>query len=76
MLGQTEIPINVGKLKFIGRKNPLNVSFPDSIYFVKDLPFLNKDLEIYNYDGVYIFVADNSAKSLLNIFFTVRRLEY
>ncbi|WP_286884301.1 MULTISPECIES: hypothetical protein [Sphingobacterium] len=70
-----DIPINSAKLIHLGKNNPLKVIDLDSTSFVRDMPMINKDLEIFSYDGVFILVPDKSPKNLLNIFFTARALQ-
>lgn len=72
---QIETPINLKKLKYWGKLNPLQVINFDSTDFVRDMPMVNKDMEIYSYDSVWIFVLDKSNKSYLNVFFTARAIE-
>ena len=70
-----EIPINSKKIKYYGKKNPKDIiSFYVSNY-ERDMPMINKEVEIFNYDGNWILVPDKSPKSYLNVFFAARAFQ-
>lgn len=74
-IGDYEIPINSKKLKYYGKKNPkevINFYVPN---YERDMPMINKDLEIFNYDGNWILVTDKSSKNYLNVFFAARAFQ-
>ncbi|MGC4038677.1 MAG: hypothetical protein QM764_22125 [Chitinophagaceae bacterium] len=73
-----EIPFNTKELNYIGKKHPKDVltfnTSANNNAFNSRLSHINKDIEIYNYGGIYIFIPQKDNKNVLNLFFTLRAL--
>lgn len=74
-IGNYDIPINLSKLKYHNRKNPKDEIAFNLDYYAQVMTMINKEVEIYSYDGVWILVADQSPKNLMNVFFSARALQ-
>lgn len=74
-IGEFETPINQKKLKYIGIKNPKEIIDFDVPAYERDMPMINKNLEVFSYDGVWILVGDKGQKNLLNVFFASRAIQ-
>ncbi|MGI8642347.1 MAG: hypothetical protein ACR2MG_20655 [Pyrinomonadaceae bacterium] len=75
MTKDIDIPINLGKLEYRGRKNPKDVINFDVASFELNMPMINTELEIFNFDGIWILVPDKTPKSYLNVFFAARAIQ-
>lgn len=69
-----EIPYNTKSLNYIGKKHPKDVLQFSNDAFTSRLGHINKEVELYTYDGIYISLPTKDAKSILNLFYTVRVL--
>jgi len=75
LISDYEFPINKGKLKYHKKHNPKEYIEFYIPFYEKDMPMINKELEIYNYDGVWILVSDNSPRNLQNVFYAARAIQ-
>lgn len=74
-LQQTDLPVNSKKLVYWGRMNPRQKMVLDTTGFRLNMPMIDREMEIYNYDGVYILVRTSGAEDLLNVYFAARAIE-
>ena len=69
-----EIPYNSKRLQYVGKMHPRTLLNFANDAFTTRLPHINSELEIFSYDGIYIFLPGKSTTDLLNLFFTLRAL--
>jgi hypothetical protein len=74
-IAEFEMPVNLKKLNYVGRKNPKEVIAFYTPFFERDMPMINQEVEIFNYDGIWILVNDLSARNYLNVFFSARAFQ-
>ncbi|RUT70238.1 hypothetical protein D0817_10470 [Flavobacterium cupreum] len=74
-IGNFDIPINYSKLKYHGKKNPKEIITFFEAGFDHDMSFVNKPLEIFSFDGVWIFVDNQEFKNIINVFFAARAIQ-
>jgi len=67
-----EIPFNSKELIYLGKKHPKDVLQFSNDAFTSRLNHIDKQLEIFTYDGIYILLPTKDTKSMLNLFFTLR----